>query len=131
MVETGAMRVWSGIFSRLPSAPLEVGDAGLEWQWVAQSNSTDADCPDARRFAFVAGYAPPYQPCPTYDPNQTFVDENGNLVDATGAPVQQERRGWREFFGFGRDEEAAPPADTAPPAPAPAPAPAPPVEESP
>ncbi|MET0226329.1 MAG: penicillin-binding protein 1B [Dokdonella sp.] len=128
---TGAMRVWSGIFSRLPSAPLEVGDAGLEWQWVAQSNSTDADCPDARRFAFVAGYAPPYQPCPTYDPNQTFVDENGNLVDATGAPVQQERRGWREFFGFGRDEEAAPPADTAPPAPAPTPAPAPPVEESP
>ncbi|MCD9095853.1 penicillin-binding protein 1B [Luteimonas fraxinea] len=128
---TGAMRVWSGIFSRLPSAPLEVGDAGLEWQWVAQSNSTDADCPDARRFAFVAGYAPPYQPCPTYDPNQTFVDADGNLVDATGAPVQQERRGWREFFGFGRDEEAAPPADTAPPAPAPAPAPAPPVEESP
>ncbi|MFL6587614.1 MAG: penicillin-binding protein 1B [Luteimonas sp.] len=128
---TGAMRVWSGIFSRLPSAPLEVGDAGLEWQWVAQSNSTDADCPDARRFAFVAGYAPPYQACPTYDPNQTFVDANGNLVDATGAPVQQERRGWREFFGFGRDEEAAPPADTAPPAPAPAPAPAPPVEESP
>ncbi|MDR6991234.1 penicillin-binding protein 1B [Luteimonas sp. 3794] len=118
---TGAMRVWSGIFSRLPSAPLEVGDAGLEWQWVAQSNSTDANCPDARRFAFVTGYAPPYQSCPTYDPNQTFVDESGNLVDATGAPVQQERRGWREFFGFGRDEEAAPPA----------PAPAPPTQESP
>lgn len=126
---TGAMRVWSGIFSRLPSAPLEVGDAGLEWQWIAQSNATDADCPEARRFAFAAGYAPPYQPCPSYNPDQTFVDENGTLVDATGAPVQQEaRRGWREFFGFGRDT----PAETPPePAPTAAPAPEPPVQESP
>ncbi|PBJ82819.1 penicillin-binding protein 1B [Lysobacteraceae bacterium NML93-0399] len=124
---TGAMRVWSGIFSRLPSAPLEVGDAGLEWQWIAQSNATDADCPEARRFAFAAGYAPPYQPCPSYNPDQTFVDENGTLVDATGAPVQQEaRRGWREFFGFGRDT----PPEPAPTA-APAPEPAPPVQESP
>lgn len=128
---TGAMRVWSGIFSRLPSAPLEVGDAGLEWQWIAQSNATDADCPEARRFAFAAGYAPPYQPCPSYNPDQTFVDENGTLVDATGAPVQQEaRRGWREFFGFGRDTPAETPPEPAPTA-APAPEPAPPVQESP
>lgn len=128
---TGAMRVWSGIFSRLPSAPLEVGDAGLEWQWIAQSNATDADCPEARRFAFAAGYAPPYQPCPSYNPGQTFVDENGTLVDATGAPVQQEsRRGWREFFGFGRDTPAETPPEPAPTAP-PAPEPAPPVQESP
>ena len=124
---TGAMRVWSGIFARLPSAPLEVGDDGLEWQWIAQSSSTDADCPDARRFAFVSGYAPAYQPCRVYDSGQTFVDENGNLVDATGAPVQQERRGWREWFGFGREDGEAPPAPDAPTQPAPAPRP----EESP
>src|SRR3546814_416941 len=59
---TGAMRVWSGLFSRLPSTPLKVGNEGLDWQWVAQSSSTDASCPDARRFPFAKGYAPPYQP---------------------------------------------------------------------
>jgi len=124
---TGAMRIWSGMFARLPSAPLEVSNDGLEWQWIVQSNSTDADCPGARRFAFVSGYAPAYQPCRVYDPEQTFIDEDGNLVDATGAPVQQERRGWREWFGFGRDEPEAPPAETAPSQPAPVPSP----EESP
>ena len=31
---TGAMRVWSGIFSRLPSAPLQIGSKGIDWQWV-------------------------------------------------------------------------------------------------
>ncbi len=116
---TGAMRIWSGLFARLPSAALEVGDAGMEWQWVAQSSSTDADCPDARRFAFVAGYAPPYAPCQRYDPDQTFVDEYGNLVDATGAPVQDERRGWREWFGFGRDRDTTPAADAPAPTPPP------------
>ena len=34
---TGAMRVWSGMFARLPSAPLKVGDKGLDWQWVVQA----------------------------------------------------------------------------------------------
>src|SRR3546814_4594798 len=38
---TGAMRVWSGLFSRLPSTPLKVGNEGLDWQWVAQSIRTD------------------------------------------------------------------------------------------
>ncbi|MCL1634498.1 penicillin-binding protein 1B [Luteimonas sp. SX5] len=84
---TGAMRVWSGIFSRLPTAPLQVSDKGLEWQWVAQSNSTDAGCPGARRFAFVAGYAPAYQPC------------------QIAAPEEEQSGGWREWFGWGKDEE--------------------------
>lgn len=96
---TGAMRVWSGIFSRLPSAPLKVSDKGLEWQWVSQSNSTDAGCPGARRFAFVAGYAPAYQPC------------------AIAAPEEQSG-GWREWFGWGKDE-ARPPQDPATQAPPP------------
>jgi len=79
---TGAMRVWSGLFSRLPSAPLEVGSEGLEWQWVVQSNSTDASCPGARRFAFTKGFAPPYQPCVQAEPER----ESGG--------------GWRSWFGL-------------------------------
>src|SRR5690606_27804187 len=63
---TGAMRVWSGLFSRLPSATLRVGSQGLDWQWVLQSNATDAECPGARRFAFVAGFAPPYSSCASF-----------------------------------------------------------------
>jgi len=101
---TGAMRVWSGIFTRLPSAPLQVSGKGLEWQWVAQSNSTDAGCPGARRFAFVAGYAPAYQPC------------------AIAAP-QEEQGGWREWFGWGKDEPRPPPQDPAPQTPPPSPVP--------
>ncbi|TDK20521.1 penicillin-binding protein 1B [Luteimonas aestuarii] len=98
---TGAMRVWSGMFSRLPSAPLRVGDAGLDWQWVAQSNATDASCPGARRFAFVNGFAPPYQSC---------VQAMPGLFEGEGEGEGQERRGWREWFGLGRRDEAPQPA---------------------
>ncbi|MGH8078778.1 MAG: penicillin-binding transpeptidase domain-containing protein, partial [Lysobacter sp.] len=65
---TGAMRVWSAIFSRLPSAALKVGDDGIDWQWVVGSNTTDAGCAGARRFPFVAGFAPAYAPCPAPQP---------------------------------------------------------------
>ncbi|MCW5581406.1 MAG: penicillin-binding protein 1B [Luteimonas sp.] len=103
---TGAMRVWSGIFTRLPSAPLRVGDKGLDWQWVLQSNTTDAECPGARRFAFVAGFAPPYQACSYGTP------------EAFGEP-QAQSRGWREWFGFGRREpQPAPTPEAVPPPPA-------------
>lgn len=89
---TGAMRVWSGIFSRLPSAPLEVGSKGVDWQWVQGSNSTDPSCPGARRFAFVAGFAPPYTPC------------------VAAPPAEEEGGGWRDWFGWGdKDEQPAPP----------------------
>ncbi len=94
---TGAMRVWSGIFSRLPTAPLQVSDKGLEWQWVAQSNSTDAGCPGARRFAFVAGYAPAYQPC------------------AAAQPQEESGGGWREWFGWGKDEQRSQEQENTPP----------------
>ncbi|KGQ18718.1 Penicillin-binding protein 1B [Lysobacter dokdonensis DS-58] len=83
---TGAMRVWSGIFSRLPSKPLEIGDKGLDWQWVVGGNATNAECPGARRFAFVAGFQPPFEPC--------------NVQEQT-----EESGGWRDWFGFGRDEQ--------------------------
>ncbi|MEP6634383.1 MAG: penicillin-binding transpeptidase domain-containing protein, partial [Luteimonas sp.] len=106
---TGAMRVWSGIFSRLPSAPLNVPSKGLDWQWVAQSNATDAGCPGAQRIAFVAGFAPAFQPCiyaePTTDDGQ-----------------ETETSGWRRFFGLGgrnppSDSQPPPPSEPSPPPP--------------
>ena len=123
---TGAMRVWSGIFSRLPSRPLVPGEDGLDWQWVSGSNATDAGCPGARRFAFVRGYAPAYQPCviapPAVEPQ---YDEYGNPI----APPPAEESGtggWREFFGLGDRRPPPDPATTPPPAPPPASQPPPP-----
>lgn len=87
---TGAMRVWSAIFSRLPTAPLEVGNKGIDWQWTIGSNTTDPDCPGARRFAYVSGFAPAYAPCPQPE------------------PVEEESGGWRDWFGIGKKEEEAP-----------------------
>ena len=86
---TGAMRVWSEMFSRLPSAPLRVGGKGLEWASVVDTYSTDADCAGARRFAFAEGYAPPWQSC---HPEPPPTEESG---------------GWREWFGIGRARDPA------------------------
>ena len=104
---TGAMRVWSGIFQRLPSRPLEVGSEGVDWQWVNGSHATDASCPGARRFAFVTGYAPAYQPC-VIEPAVQY-DEFGNPIELP-PPTEESQRsgGWREFFGIGRKPEPAP-----------------------
>ncbi|KGM56626.1 penicillin-binding protein [Lysobacter arseniciresistens ZS79] len=98
---TGGMRVWSNMFKRLPSAPLEVSDKGLDWQWVVGSHATDAGCAGARRFAFVAGFAPAFQPCQPPE------------------PVYEERRSWRDWFGFGRDDDEPEPAPEPTPAPQP------------
>ncbi|MFC5594287.1 penicillin-binding protein 1B [Lysobacter niastensis] len=98
---TGAMRVWSSIFSRLPTAPLKVGDKGLDWQWVTGTHTTDPDCASARRFAFVAGFAPSYTPCPAPEPI-----------------AEEESGGWREWFGFGKREEEKTQADAQPATPA-------------
>ncbi|HXH00778.1 MAG TPA: penicillin-binding transpeptidase domain-containing protein, partial [Xanthomonadaceae bacterium] len=95
---TGAMRVWSGIFSRLPSAALKVGDTGVEWHWVAHASTTDAGCPGARRFAFVAGFAPPHQRCVYADPDPYYENQ------AQGEPGQS--GGWREWFGLGDNNNA-------------------------
>jgi penicillin-binding protein 1B len=115
MGATGAMRVWSSIFARLPSAPLQVADKGLDWQWVAQSASTDPACPGARRFAFVAGFAPPYQPC-VYDAPQSNPDE-----DQQTTVSDDEHRSWRDWFGLGNHGDPAKQAPPAPPPPPPAP----------
>jgi penicillin-binding protein 1B len=57
---SGAMRVWSALFKALPSSPLNVGEDGLEFAWLAPDNfaRTDEGCPNARRFAFIRGYTP-------------------------------------------------------------------------
>jgi len=111
---TGAMRVWSGLFSRLPSSPLKVDGKGLDWKWVQAEGSyvTDADCPGARRFPFVASAVPDYAPCaPAYLPDP--VDEAG---DQAGGGEQQPGF-WRRLFGGGRrSAEPAPPAPPAQPA---------------
>jgi penicillin-binding protein 1B len=119
---TGAMKVWSAIFSRLPSAPLKVSDKGLDWQWVVDSNSTDPACPGARRFAFVAGFAPAYQPCSYVDPDADPYYEQNPPPEAAQADGGG---GWRHWFGLGeRARDPATQRPPAPPAPAPAPAPA-------
>lgn len=106
---TGAMRVWSGIFSRLPSAPLKVAGKGLDWQWIAGGNSTDPGCPGARQLPFVAGFAPEYRPC-------VIVP----LVEEDEATAEASSGGWRSWFGLdGKPDEAAPepapePVDSAP-----------------
>ena len=97
---TGAMRVWSGIFSRLPSAPLKVSGKGLDWQWVAGANATDAGCPGARNFPFVAGFAPAYATCVIEPPAEEVIEGEGG--------------GWRSWFGLDADRDQAPPAEPAP-----------------
>lgn len=116
---TGAMRVWSDVFARLPSAPLKLSTEGLDWQWIEGSHSTDAGCPGARRFAFVAGYAPSYQPC-VYAPPPP-VDEFGNPLppqDGQPAPLERAGQAIRDFLGWGNGGDPAkqvpPPAEPAP-----------------
>lgn len=124
---TGGMRVWSEIFRRLPSAPLRLSSAGMDWRWVVNGQSTDPDCPGARHYPFVAGYAPAYQPC-QYPPPQEF-DEFGNPLpaptDATAAdPLERAGRFIRGLFG-GDEPPPEPPPQPAPPPSPPTPVPAP------
>jgi len=98
---TASMRVWAGIFRSLPSAPLRVNNKGLDWQYVAAEGvgSTDADCPGARRFPFVAGFAPAYAPCAPPVAPEEEVQQSG---------------GWRSWFGLDRKEPepaSTPPSD--------------------
>ncbi len=80
---SGAMRVWSALFAKLPSEPLDVGMQGLEWGWVdaQQYATTEETCEGARRYPFVAGYLPP---------------EHVSCVE----------RSWLDWFRFGgRDDD--------------------------
>ena len=57
---TGAMRVWSRLFKKIPSKPLRISGDGLEWAYLDSSRfaTTDDYCAGARRAVFVAGYLP-------------------------------------------------------------------------
>lgn len=57
---TGAMRVWSALFSKLPTQTLTVSGEGIEWAWLDGTDyaTTEDNCPNARRAAFVSGYLP-------------------------------------------------------------------------
>ena len=112
---TGAMRVWSGIFSRMPTAPLQVADKGLDWQWIVGSHTTDSGCPGARRFPFVAGFAPSYQPCTVAEPDPYYQEQSQDT---------QQGGGWRQWFGWGDRNDPAkepPRPEQAPPQPPPPP----------
>ncbi len=93
---TGAMRVWSGLFSRLPSAPLQVDGKGIDWQWVIDGHVTDAGCPSARRIGFVTGFAPAYQPCLLAEPES--LDGEGGEGEDSG-----QEGFWGRIFGGDRD----------------------------
>ena len=113
---TGGMRVWSEIFSRLPSAPLQISSDGLDWQWIQRGHSTDAGCPGAGRVAFVAGFAPAYQPCVyaqrTEDQDWEQPEDGGQaMMDRAGDTI----RGW---LGWGNRGD---PARDVPPPPPPVP----------
>jgi penicillin-binding protein 1B len=118
---TGGMRVWADVFRQLPSAPLRLSSDGIEWHPVLDGHSTDEGCPEARRFPFVAGHAPPYEPCP--NPSPVEFDEFGNpVVPAEQTPSLLQRAGdaIRQFFGGGRPNDGqTPPAQpaTQPPTP--------------
>ena len=104
---TGAMRVWSDIFKRLPSAPLQMGGEGIDRRWVLQATSTDPGCPGARQLPFVAGYAPAYEPCAALAPPPPPAwpqDPAGELIERAGDVV-------RDFLGWGegRDPATVPP----------------------
>ena len=79
---TGAMRIWQGLFPTLPSAPLQPGEQGIEWAYVAQGRfaTTESECVGARRYPFVAGFLPA---------------EHLSCVE----------RGLLDFFGFGNNDE--------------------------
>ncbi|PKM14485.1 MAG: penicillin-binding protein 1B [Gammaproteobacteria bacterium HGW-Gammaproteobacteria-2] len=57
---TGAMRVWSALFRKLPSKPLTVSNDGLQWVWVDDDEfaRTDPGCAGAKQYPFVEGFAP-------------------------------------------------------------------------
>lgn len=63
----GAMRVWSDLMRELPPAPLHpTAPEDIAWCWIdsASGRRTDAGCPNANHYPFIAPHAPnDYQPC--------------------------------------------------------------------
>jgi penicillin-binding protein 1B len=97
---TGAMKVWSALYTHMPTEPLRVPSQGIEWAWLdpSQYATTEAECPGARRAAFVSGYLPA---------------EHRSCQNSS----------WTDWFHLGGDGEQPPPQDAPPPETAPAPPP--------
>ena len=87
---TGALKVWSALFAKLPTVPLLVPDDGLEFAYVSPYRfaRTDEGCAGARRYAFVPGFAP------------EAYDGCGYRDDGDGGD-----RSWRDWFRFGDDDD--------------------------
>lgn len=117
---TGGMRVWSNLFSRLPSAGLRLSSEGIDWRWVLDGQSTDADCPGARHVPFVSGFAPEYQACQYAPPPE--LDEFGNPIeppagDAGSGPLERAGAALLRLFGGGESAKPATPQPEASPQP--------------
>jgi penicillin-binding protein 1B len=84
---TGAMKIWSSLFSKLPTQPLTVSGEGIEWAWLDATDyaTTEENCPNARRAAFVSGYLP---------------KEHKTCVESS----------WLDWFKLGEDAPEAQPA---------------------
>ncbi len=57
----GAMQVWSAMMRARPPSSLDLDPPeGIEWHWVdeASGDRTEASCPGARRFPFIAPHRP-------------------------------------------------------------------------
>jgi penicillin-binding protein 1B len=61
---TGALRVWTKLFEKLPSAPLTTSlDEGIQYAWIdpATGQGSLPQCDGARQYPFIDGYAPAVQ----------------------------------------------------------------------
>ena len=106
---TGSARNWPPIIAAL-----------LFFFFVEDGYSTDAGCPGARRFAFVAGYAPAYRECVYVPPPP--VDEFGNPLPMPedgsdpANPLQRAGQALRDFFGGDPAKQVPPPPEQPSPA---------------
>ncbi len=75
---TGALRVWKSIFAKLPTTPLPASPGeDIEFAWIdpQSGEGTQAECPGARQYPFIAGYAPAVQ-------DHCFLQELKNFFGA-------------------------------------------------
>jgi len=83
---TGALKVWAGLFQRLPTEPLKLtlsGDPALAWVDVQAASLTDAGCPGARELPFIQGYEPEsFEPCDGVAAQDWHEDEDAGERDS-------------------------------------------------
>jgi penicillin-binding protein 1B len=64
---SGAMRLWAGLFQKLPTEPLRINfsdNPELHWVDTLSQSETDPECDGARNLPFIRGHAPAeYQGC--------------------------------------------------------------------